>query len=123
MFTASNVEIITKRRVEHLLEEDKERFVWVLCRSRYLSFKMAFFNLFMLLPTPDFVFRCKQEENNDSLSKVLRLVEKTEEFTAEMKRTGNDVYCGLTPAQYLDEDFSMEDRDIGHPKQVIFLMI
>uniref|UniRef100_A0A0N5ADR0 ANK_REP_REGION domain-containing protein n=1 Tax=Syphacia muris TaxID=451379 RepID=A0A0N5ADR0_9BILA len=86
IFAASNVEIVTKQRVEHLLEEDKERF--------------------------------RQEENNDSLSKVLKLIEKTEDYTPEMKRTGNDVYCGLTPRQYLDKDFPMNDRDIGHPKQV-----
>ncbi|VDK22335.1 unnamed protein product, partial [Anisakis simplex] len=35
-----------------------------------------------------------------------------------MKRTGVDVYCGLTPTQYLDKDYSMSDRDIGHQKQV-----
>uniref|UniRef100_A0A914RQP4 Ankyrin repeat domain-containing protein n=1 Tax=Parascaris equorum TaxID=6256 RepID=A0A914RQP4_PAREQ len=36
----------------------------------------------------------------------------------EMKKTGVDVYCGLTPAQYLDKDYYMGDRDIGRPKQV-----
>lgn len=86
VFNACNVEIITKTRTEHLLDEDKERY--------------------------------KQEENNSPLQTILRLVEKREVCTTEMKRTGNDVYCGLTPAQYLDNDYPMKDRDIGRPKQV-----
>ncbi|VDM36877.1 unnamed protein product [Toxocara canis] len=60
----------------------------------------------------------KQEENSNPLHTILRLVEKRQECTEEMKRTGVDVYCGLTPAQYLDKDYSMHDRDIGRPKQV-----
>ncbi|KHN77561.1 Ankyrin repeat domain-containing protein 13A [Toxocara canis] len=86
VYNASNVEIVTKTRTEHLLEEDKERY--------------------------------KQEENSNPLHTILRLVEKRQECTEEMKRTGVDVYCGLTPAQYLDKDYSMHDRDIGRPKQV-----
>uniref|UniRef100_F1KZA7 Ankyrin repeat domain-containing protein 13B n=1 Tax=Ascaris suum TaxID=6253 RepID=F1KZA7_ASCSU len=86
VYTASNVEIVTKTRTEHLCEEDKERY--------------------------------KQNEDDTPLHTILRLVEKRQECKEEMKRTGVDVYCGLTPAQYLDKDYYMGDRDIGRPKQV-----
>uniref|UniRef100_A0A183DZ66 Rho-GAP domain-containing protein n=1 Tax=Gongylonema pulchrum TaxID=637853 RepID=A0A183DZ66_9BILA len=87
VFNASNVEIVTKTRTEHLLEEDKERF--------------------------------RRQQHDNPLNAVLRLAEKRQECTSEMKQTGSDVYCGLTPEQYLDPDYSMENRDIGHPKQVL----
>uniref|UniRef100_A0A915Q2Z0 ANK_REP_REGION domain-containing protein n=1 Tax=Setaria digitata TaxID=48799 RepID=A0A915Q2Z0_9BILA len=86
VFNASNVEIVTKTRTEHLLEGDKERF--------------------------------RREEHENPLQTVLKLVEKHQECTSEMKQTGSDVYCGLTPQQYLDKNYCMNNRDIGLPKQV-----
>ncbi|VDN54010.1 unnamed protein product [Dracunculus medinensis] len=86
VFNASNVELITKTRVEHLSEQDKERY--------------------------------KQEENSSALMAVLKLVENRQECTDEMKRTGSDVYCGLTSLQYLDKEYNMDGCDIGKPKQV-----
>ncbi|VDN06365.1 unnamed protein product [Thelazia callipaeda] len=95
VFNASNVEIVTKTRTEHLLEEDKERLVskLVICRFR-------------------------REERENPLQRVLKLVEKYQECTDEIKQTGQDVYCGLTPQQYLDKNYSMNNRDIGRSKQV-----
>ncbi|KAL4003134.1 GPCR-chaperone family protein [Acanthocheilonema viteae] len=86
VFIASNVDIVTKTRTEHLLEEDKERF--------------------------------RREEHENPLHTVLKLAEKHQKCTSEMRQTGNDVYCGLTPQQYLDKNYSMNNRDIGLPKQV-----
>uniref|UniRef100_A0A8R1U0K4 ANK_REP_REGION domain-containing protein n=1 Tax=Onchocerca volvulus TaxID=6282 RepID=A0A8R1U0K4_ONCVO len=86
VFNASNVDIVTKTRTEHLLEGDKERF--------------------------------RREEHENPLHTVLKLAEKHQKCTSEMKQTGNDIYCGLTPQQYLDKNYLMNDRDIGRPKQV-----
>ncbi|CAG9530394.1 unnamed protein product [Cercopithifilaria johnstoni] len=86
VFNASNVDIVTKTRTEHLLEGDKERF--------------------------------RREEHENPLHTVLKLAEKHQKCTSEMRQTGSDVYCGLTPQQYLDKNYSMNNRDIGLPKQV-----
>ncbi|VDK68052.1 unnamed protein product [Litomosoides sigmodontis] len=86
VFNASNVDIVTKTRTEHLLEGDKERF--------------------------------RREEHENPLHTVLKLSEKHQKCTSEMRQTGGDVYCGLTPEQYLDKNYSMNSRDIGLPKQV-----
>ncbi|OZC09649.1 hypothetical protein X798_03343 [Onchocerca flexuosa] len=86
VFNASNVDIVTKTRTEHLLEGDKERF--------------------------------QHEEHENPLHTVLKLAEKHQKCTSEMKQTGSDVYCGLTPQQYLDKNYLMNNRDIGRPKQV-----
>uniref|UniRef100_A0A0R3RGY7 ANK_REP_REGION domain-containing protein n=1 Tax=Elaeophora elaphi TaxID=1147741 RepID=A0A0R3RGY7_9BILA len=86
VFNASNVDIVTKTRTEHLLEEDKERF--------------------------------RREEHENPLHTVLKLAERHQKCTSEMKQTGSDVYCGLTPQQYLDKNYCMNNRDIGLPKQV-----
>ncbi|VDO56827.1 unnamed protein product [Onchocerca flexuosa] len=87
VFNASNVDIVTKTRTEHLLEGDKERF--------------------------------QHEEHENPLHTVLKLAEKHQKCTSEMKQTGSDVYCGLTPQQYLDKNYLMNNRDIGRPKQVL----
>uniref|UniRef100_A0A1I7VT63 ANK_REP_REGION domain-containing protein n=1 Tax=Loa loa TaxID=7209 RepID=A0A1I7VT63_LOALO len=86
VFNASNVDIVTKTRTEHLLEGDKERF--------------------------------RHEEHENPLYRVLKLAEKHQKCTSEMRQTGSDVYCGLTAQQYLDKNYSMNNRDIGLPKQV-----
>ncbi|MCP9259476.1 hypothetical protein DINM_002420 [Dirofilaria immitis] len=86
VFNASNVDIVTKTRTEHLLEEDKEKF--------------------------------RREERENPLHTILKLAERHQKCTSEMKQTGSNVYCGLTPQQYLDKNYSMNNRDIGLPKQV-----
>uniref|UniRef100_A0A1I8EGF9 ANK_REP_REGION domain-containing protein n=1 Tax=Wuchereria bancrofti TaxID=6293 RepID=A0A1I8EGF9_WUCBA len=86
VFNASNVDIVTKTRTEHLLEGDKERF--------------------------------RREEHENPLYMVLKFAERHQKCTSEMRQTGSDVYCGLTPQQYLDKNYSMNNRDIGLPKQV-----
>lgn len=71
-----------------------------------------------MLICDNFKFRYKQEENSSALMAVLKLVENRQECTDEMKRTGSDVYCGLTSLQYLDKEYNMDGCDIGKPKQV-----
>ncbi|MFH4979715.1 hypothetical protein AB6A40_006424 [Gnathostoma spinigerum] len=87
VFNASNVEIVTKTRTEHLLEEEKQRL--------------------------------KEESNNNPLYNVLKLIEKRQDCSRETVRTGSDIYCGLTPSQYLDKEYDMKDRDIGLPKEIV----
>lgn len=135
VFNASNVEIVTKTRTEHLSEEDKKRWDCILpahqpvvifapaefygpiklqeqsSRCQFFSWKDSVFQFKMYC-------RFQKEENDSPIYKVLKLVERRQEFTNEMKQTGSDVYCGLTPEQYLNPNYSMEGHDIGRPKEV-----
>ncbi|XP_063984442.1 ankyrin repeat domain-containing protein 13D isoform X2 [Diachasmimorpha longicaudata] len=88
VFSASNVELITKTRLEHLSDADKN-----IARSARTPLQ-SFLG----------IAEQQQEENSGATS--------SEEFS----HIGNP--SNITPEEYFDPDFELNGRDIGRPKEV-----
>ncbi|XP_048512228.1 ankyrin repeat domain-containing protein 13D isoform X5 [Athalia rosae] len=89
VFSASNVELITKTRLEHLSESDRAR-----ARAPRT-------------PLQSFLgIAEQQQENTNNTASVI------EEFL----NVGNP--CNITPEEYFDPDVDLNGKDIGRPKEV-----
>ncbi|KAM3826164.1 LOW QUALITY PROTEIN: ankyrin repeat domain-containing protein 13A [Vipera latastei] len=86
VFTASNVNVVTRIRTEHLTEEEKRRYK--ADRNPLESF----------LGTIEHEYGAQQD------------------LTTEFASTNNPT--ALTPEEYFDPQFDLQDRDIGRPKEV-----
>lgn len=88
VFSASNVELITKTRLEHLSEPDKAR-----ARAPRT-------------PLQSFLSIAEQQQEN-SISATT---------SEEYSNVGNP--CNITAEEYFDPDVDLNGRDIGRPKEV-----
>lgn len=88
VFSASNVELVTKTRVEHLTEADKKNSV----ASKS--------------PIQSFLSIAETEEKQNSPTS-----EGSETFSANNP-------CNISASEYFDESFDLQGRDIGRPKEV-----
>ncbi|XP_046144166.1 ankyrin repeat domain-containing protein 13D isoform X1 [Osmia bicornis bicornis] len=88
VFSASNVELITKTRLEHLSEPDKAR-----ARAPRT-------------PLQSFLSIAEQQQEN-SISATT---------SEEYSNVGNP--CNITAEEYFDPDLDLNGRDIGRPKEV-----
>ncbi|XP_044760632.1 ankyrin repeat domain-containing protein 13D isoform X1 [Coccinella septempunctata] len=87
VFGATNVELVTKTRTEHLTESDKAR-----CKSNKT-------------PLQSFLGIAEIEENNT-------LTVPTNEIVVNSTNP-----CNITPEEYFDPEIDMKGRDIGRPKE------
>ncbi|XP_015111421.1 ankyrin repeat domain-containing protein 13D isoform X2 [Diachasma alloeum] len=88
VFSASNVELITKTRLEHLSDADKNS-----ARSART-------------PLQSFLGIAEQQQEENCGATC------SEEFS----HIGNP--CNITPEEYFDPEFELNGRDIGRPKEV-----
>ncbi|XP_030764076.1 ankyrin repeat domain-containing protein 13D isoform X1 [Sitophilus oryzae] len=89
VFSASNVELVTKTRSEHLTEHDK-------ARSKNLK-----------TPLQNFLGIAEVGETQQSSG-----LQNKEDYS------NNTNPCNITPEEYFDSEFDLGIRDIGRPKEV-----
>ncbi|XP_077995554.1 ankyrin repeat domain-containing protein 13D-like [Glandiceps talaboti] len=89
VFSASNVELVTKQRLEHLTEEDKER-----TKDTFKNHN----------PLQSFLGMAEQHQaaSGGNISKSSDPTNPT----------------AIKPEEYFDPDFALGDRDVGRPKEV-----
>ncbi|XP_058807424.1 ankyrin repeat domain-containing protein 13D isoform X2 [Phymastichus coffea] len=91
VFSASNVELITKTRLEHLSETDKIRAKQLEKRTPLHSFLG--------------IAESSQQEGITATSEELSIVQPTNP-------------CNITPEEYFDPEVDLQNRDIGRPKEI-----
>ncbi|XP_017780401.1 PREDICTED: ankyrin repeat domain-containing protein 13D isoform X2 [Nicrophorus vespilloides] len=89
VFGASNVELVTKTRTEHLTETDK-----AIAKSKTTK-----------TPLQNFLGIAEVEEKQAAAAR-----------NEEYSNAGNP--CNITPEEYFDENVNLNGRDIGRPKEV-----
>ena len=95
VFTANNVEVVTKTRTEHLSDEDKERH------------KSAAAN--RLAPLQSLLGMIEIEENAP--------IPQTESTDVEGDGNQRNPY-NITAVQYFDPNYDLKDKEIGRPKEM-----
>ncbi|KAF5289793.1 hypothetical protein FQA39_LY03710 [Lamprigera yunnana] len=91
VFGASNVELITKTRMEHLTENDK-----ALAKNKTAK-----------SPLQNFLGIAEVEEDQAAATSIPK-----EEYLSITNP------CNITPEEYFDSGTSLEGRDIGRPKEI-----